>query len=91
MTEVVWSDEAFDQLDEIIAYIEQFDSIAAADMGVRLRALADSLHTSPNRGRPASNDARELVTVRPYIMRYSVHGDRVLIRNVRHSRRRPQG
>ena len=89
MIEIVWSESASQQLDEITAYIEEFNVAAAAEVGAALRTLAQSLSTSPNRGRPAANGSRELVTVRPYVLRYSVHGEFVLIRSIRHSRRKP--
>lgn len=89
MAEVVWSDAASEQLDDIIAYIERFDPVAADDIGARLYALGQSLKTFPNRGRPGSNGTRELVTVPPFILRYSVRGDVVTVRSLRHGRRRP--
>jgi toxin ParE1/3/4 len=89
MADVVWTDEAFEQVEEIVAYIEASNLRAAADMGDRLFALGESLAVSLHRGRPVGNAIRELVTVRPYILRYTVRSDVVMILNVRHSRRRP--
>ena len=89
MARVIWRPAALEHLDEIAAYIEQFDPSAAARMRTRLRQLSDSLRTSPNRGRPAAGGTRELVTVRPYILRYEVQGDVVTILRIRHSARRP--
>lgn len=87
MAEVVWPDAASEQLDQIIAYIEIFDPTAAARIGERLVALADSLSQFPERGRPVGDGKRELVTVSPYILRYRVSGDQVLILGVRHGAR----
>jgi plasmid stabilization system protein ParE len=89
MIEVVWSDEAAEHFNESVTSIAQFNEAAAAKIGASLVSLAQSLERSPNRGMPGSDGARELVTGRPYIVRCSVHGDLVLIRSVRHSRRRP--
>ncbi len=89
MAEVVWSGAASEELDQIIAYLEQFDSVAAEAIGDKLIAPAQSLDIFPNRGRPAPRGTRELVTVPPYVLRYSVRGDLVIIRSVRHGRRRP--
>lgn len=89
MAEVVWVDEAIEQLDLIVSYIELFDASAARRLGDRVFALADSLRHFPNRGRPAGNGTREMVTVPPYILRYQVVGDTVSILSVRHGARRP--
>lgn len=69
---VVWPDSVADQLDQIAAYIEVFDPRAADRVVQRLVALSESLADFPHRGRPADNDARELSTVPPYILRYRV-------------------
>lgn len=88
MAAVVWLDEAFDQLDLIVAYIAQFDPDAAERIGGRLIALGESLADFPNRGRPASDGTREMVIVRPYILRYEVIADTVTIIGIRHSAQR---
>lgn len=89
MVEVVWSEETSDQLSEAKHYIGLFDPAAAARIADGLIRLADSLRDYPARGRPVGNGMREMVTVRPYIMRYAVQSDVVLIVSVRHSARRP--
>ena len=89
MAEVIWRPDALDQLDAIAAYIEQFDPAAADRMRDRLRKLGDSLALLPHRGRPASGGTRELVVVKPYILRYEVVRDRVIVLRIRHSARRP--
>lgn len=85
MAAVIWSDQALDRLDLIISYIEQFDPPAAGRLAARLIDASQSLTAFPNRGRPASQGTRELVTVRPYVIRYKVEGDRVLILGIRHA------
>lgn len=86
---VEWSSEALEQLDQIISYIEVFDPFAARRISAHLLKLGESLADFPRRGRPASNGARELVTVRPYILRYQVSDDSksVVIRSIRHNAR----
>ncbi|MBX9816109.1 MAG: hypothetical protein A4S12_10265 [Proteobacteria bacterium SG_bin5] len=87
MAEVVWLNQAIEQLDQIASYIALFDPAAAGRISTRLVELGQSLETFPNRGRPASNGTRELVSVRPYILRYEVQGDTVIILSVRHAAR----
>ena len=85
MPKVVWSDAATDQLDFIIEYIELFDVKAAGKIAERLWNLGHSLASFPQRGRPVAGGARELVGVRPYILRYVVEKDLILIVSIRHS------
>ncbi len=79
------------EIDQIAAYVRVFDPKAAKGLADQLFALGDSLADFPNRGRVASNGARELLTVRPYILRYRVIGDEVVILRVRHGARRQDG
>jgi plasmid stabilization system protein ParE len=43
MASVDWTDQALDEIDLIVAYIELFDPAAAARIGARLVDLGDSL------------------------------------------------
>ena len=54
-------------------------------LGDRPIAVADSLAEFPERGRDAGNGLREMTTVRPYVLRYRVETERVVILRVRHS------
>lgn len=90
MAEVTWSDAASEQLDEIIAYIEQFDPIAADQIATRLYALSQSLAVFPNRGRLGLDGTREMTMVPPYVLNYEVLGDRVVVLDVHHGRRLPR-
>ena len=85
MAEVGWSTEALEQLKLITEYIAQFNPAAAQRNRDRLLALSESLSDFPNRGRPAAFDTREMVTVRPYVLRYQVEGETVTILGVRHA------
>jgi plasmid stabilization system protein ParE len=59
-------------------------------MADALFAAGDSLENFPHRGRPVpGTNSRELVSVCPYIIRYRVAGDDVVIQRVRHGARRP--
>jgi plasmid stabilization system protein ParE len=91
MAEVIWSDAASEQLDEIIAYIEQFDHVAADQIATRLYALSQSLAVFPNRGRPGVDGTREMTMVPPYVLIYEVLDDRVVVLDVLHGRRQPRG
>ena len=84
---IVWTAEAVDNLDAIVSYIELFNPSAARRMAERLIALADSLADFPDRGRDAGEGRRELTVVPPYILRYRVEPERVVILRVRHGAR----
>lgn len=86
MARVVWSREALANLELIIAYIRQFDPAAAKRFAGRLVTVAESLEQFPGRGRPASNGARELAIVPPYVIRYDYDGEEVQILGIRHGR-----
>lgn len=86
MAEVVWTRRAIAKLDLIRAYIAQFDPEAAQRFAARLIEAGESLREFPRRGRPASSDRRELVVIPPYVIRYRVDGDRVVISDVKHGR-----
>ena len=89
MAEVVWPDTVIAKLDEITAYIASDDPVAAVSFVARLVDLGESLAIFPNRSRARSNDVREMPSVPPYILRYRVIGDFVVIVDIRHNRRRP--
>ena len=84
---IVWTPEAADNLDAIVAYIELFHPPAAERMAARLIALADSLADFPERGRDAGEGRREMTIVPPYILRYRVEAERVIILRIRHGAR----
>jgi toxin ParE1/3/4 len=86
---IIWSDEALENLDHIAAYIELFDPEAAARLANRLVAVADSLAEFPSRGRQSSRGTREISTLSPYILRYRILSGSVEIIRVRHSARLP--
>lgn len=86
MAEIVWSTEALERLALIYEYIAQFVPEAAARVAADPIAAANRLEHFPERGRPASNGRRELASVPPYVIRYRVDGDTVIITAIKHGR-----
>ncbi len=77
-------------IEAIVAHIsDQSRPIAAQRLGQRLFATGDSLANHPERGRLSTQGRREIVAVPPYVVRYRVVGDVVVIGSVRHGARRP--
>jgi toxin ParE1/3/4 len=63
---------------------------AASHVARTLREVGDSLLSFPYRGRPVSGTAmREVMTAYPYVIRYRISDDEVVILRVRHASRRP--
>ncbi len=91
MAEVVWSDAALANLDAIEAYIRQFSPLAAQRMAQRLLMAAWGLEQAPERGRSITRNRRELTIIPPYLIRYRIDGEQVVILEVRHAARRSTG
>ena len=87
---VRWTPRALSDLDGIRDYIAADRPLAAERMKRRLVEVSDRLTHFPARGR-AVGASRELVVVRPYVIRYRITAEAVVILGVRHSRRRPPG
>ncbi|MBS0504445.1 MAG: type II toxin-antitoxin system RelE/ParE family toxin [Proteobacteria bacterium] len=87
MRKIIWTDEAVANLDAIVAYIAEFNPAAARRLAARLIELADGLAEFSERGRDVGFGRREMTIIRPYILRYRVDPDRVLILRIRHSAR----
>jgi len=91
VAQVVWTDRALANIEAIVTYIvSQHSPIAAQRLGQRLLTTGDSLATDPDRGRSITRGRRELAIVAPYLIRYRVVGDRVVVLEVRHGARRPR-
>ena len=84
-----WGAEARANLSAVRAYIGQFKPLAAQKLAARLVAAAESLADFPERGRRVGDNTRELTVIRPYVIRYRIEDDRVLILRIRHGARRP--
>ena len=89
MRRVIWAPRAANDLQSIRDYIGQFNPAAAARFAAQLVATAESLTDFSQRGRPASGKRRELVVIWPYVIRYRIEADRVVILRIRHGARRP--
>lgn len=74
---------------EITGYVRAFSPVGAARLEVQFIDVAESLATFPERGRPIGRGRREIVVVRPYVIRYVVVADEVRILSIRHGARRP--
>ena len=88
MGRVVWSDEAMENVAEITGYVRDFRA-AAARLEFQFVSVAESLEIFSERGRPIGRGRREVVVVRPYVIRYVVVGEEVRILSIRHGARRP--
>ncbi len=89
MAKVAWSRSALADLDDIASHIAKDNLSAAVRISEALWMAGESLADHPDRGRPAASGLRELVSVRPYILRYRVSLKQVLIVQIRHAARRP--
>lgn len=90
MTEVVWTEPALAHLQAIRLYIAQFNPKAAREVAASLKVLGDGLANFPYRGRLVpGTDKREIISPYPYVIRYCIDGDMVVILRVRHTSRRP--
>ncbi|WP_010218747.1 type II toxin-antitoxin system RelE/ParE family toxin [Sphingomonas sp. PAMC 26621] len=91
MRAIVWTDEAVAHVEAIVAYIAAFNPAAARTLGERLITVADSLAEFSERGRDAGGGMREMTSVWPYVLRYRVEAERVIILRVRHGARDEEG
>jgi len=87
LKKIVWTEAAIEHLEAIVTYVSVYNPAAAERLGRRLIELADSLAEFPRRGREADEGKREMTTVWPYIMRYRVEGERVIVLRIRHGAR----
>jgi len=87
LRKIVWTEEAISHLEAILAYVSAFNPGAASRLGERLIAVADSLAAFSERGRDAGEGRREMTSVWPYILRYRVKSDTVIILRIRHGAR----
>jgi addiction module RelE/StbE family toxin len=81
--QVIWSPPALDDLDRIVAYIEDSNPWAASRLAVQIISAADSLERLPRRGRPGIEFGTRELVVAPYVIVYRV-ADRVEIARIWH-------
>lgn len=93
MMQVVWLEDAVNDLTEIGRYIAEDDPNAAYQVVTRLKETADSLQQNPERGRPGRiAKTRELVIPGlPYIVAYYIKSEEVRILAVLHTSRKWPG
>ncbi|MGA9264990.1 MAG: type II toxin-antitoxin system RelE/ParE family toxin [Rhodomicrobium sp.] len=88
MISVIWAKAALSDLQNIRRYIADFNPHAAHTMALRILEAGDSLARFPYRGRAVPNtNLRETTLAYPYIVRYRVERERVVILRVRHGAR----
>ncbi len=74
---------------EITGYVRDFSPAAAARLDMQFVSVAESLATFPERGRPIGRGRREVLVLKPYVIRYVLVADEVRILSIRHGARRP--
>jgi plasmid stabilization system protein ParE len=81
---------ALHQMEEACAYIHGHGApLAAQRMAVRFLAAIETLEHHPERGRPVSRGLYELLTVRPYVIRYRIGPGAVEVVRIWHAAQRP--
>jgi toxin ParE1/3/4 len=87
---VIWTEPALDAMDRVFDYLYDFNPRAAAHVAANLREVGDRLVNFPHRGRAIPGTSlRDVMTAYPYIIRYRISGDTVIILRIRHTSRRP--
>ena len=87
---VVWTVAATRGIQRAYEYLHELNPRAAEHLAASLFASGDGLVTFPHRGRVVPGTGmREIVSAYPYIIRYRIDGDTVVILRVRHTARRP--
>ena len=80
---------------EITGYVRDFSPAAAARLDMQFVDVAESLATFPEHGRPIGRGRREVLVVKPYVIRYVIRyvvvDDEVRLLSIRHGARRPLG
>ena len=84
MLRIEWTEDAIVNLDAIADYILAFNPAAAQRLAARLIAAADSLAEFSERGCDAGDGRREMTIIWPYVLRYRVEAERVIILRIRH-------
>jgi toxin ParE1/3/4 len=86
---IVWTRQAAAHVESIRLYIADFNGSASERIAQKLKRAGNSLAQQPERGRLIHGGMRELIVVSPYIIRYRVEPERVIILRIRHGARRP--
>ncbi|HYW16855.1 MAG TPA: type II toxin-antitoxin system RelE/ParE family toxin [Allosphingosinicella sp.] len=91
MRQILWTDEAVGNLEAIVTYVSAFNPAAARRLAARLISVADSLEEFSERGRDVGDGLREMTVVWPYLLRYRVQREKVLILRIRHGAQEREG
>jgi len=79
MAEVAWAPQALKHVEKIVDYVAKDVPTRALALSERLMAEPDRLESLPRMGRVVPEfrleHVRELVTVRPYRISYTIDGD----------------
>jgi plasmid stabilization system protein ParE len=86
---VIWSARSRRDIEGIHAYIAQVAPLAAGRFASRLIAAVESLTDQPHRGRALYGEVREMVAIKPYVVRYRVKGRAVQIIRIKHGAQEP--
>ena len=85
MPNVIWTDEATADRDDILDYISQFDRAAAERMDVRMAEIAAKLSVFPMLGREGLvAGTREFILHPNYRLVYEIMDDQIWILTVTH-------
>lgn len=88
MSRVVWAASALANLQAIRDYIAQFNPYAAAKVAAEIIESAEFLVEFPGRGRIVQGTPyREVMTSYPYVIRYRIGQDEIMILRIRHMAR----
>ena len=80
---MIWTAEARANLIGVHDYIGQFSPLNAQRFSLRLIKAVESLAEFPDRGRPIGG-GRDYTAIWPYIVRYRVTADAIIILRIRH-------
>ena len=85
---ILWTDNALQDLDQIEDYISQDNASAAVRMLKSLRDAIGHLAKFPEMGRTGKMGGTRELVVRPYIIQYKIDKDRVVILALVHGARK---
>lgn len=90
MIEVIWLEDAIEDLKAIGEYIAQDNQEAAYRVVVNIKVSGDALSLNPELGRIGRiKETRELViSGLPYILPYTIQDEKVIILHVMHTSRK---
>jgi toxin ParE1/3/4 len=88
---VVWTQTALRGVASAYDYLTTFNPVAARVLAADILTAGDSLSHFPHRGRPvAGTGLREIVAIVPYVLRYRIEAQQVVILSIRHAARMPK-